>query len=201
MMLAESEVHRIRYEREHSGVTISTLKDDLLDHLCCIIEEKMDEGESFDHCLHMDIGDLAPKGLAAIEKESIFLLNPKLILMEKMTFLSGSIFAIMASSGFFLKALHWSLGDPMLTIGITGLLLVFVPFVLFEYAKSNETMMASERMRFLFGVGSATLTGIGFVLKLNHIVGANLAIVIGGILLSFGFIPAFFYRLYTNAVE
>ncbi len=200
MTLAENEIDRIRFELERSGVTISTLKDDLLDHLCCVIESRMVTGDSFDHSLLKAIRDFAPGGLADIEKETLFLLNYKLILMKKMTFLSGSIFAILTSSGFFLKALHWSLGDTFLTIGIVGFLLLFVPFALYQYIRSHETMMTAERVRFLLGVGSAIFIGIGFVLKINHLAGANLAIVMGGISLSFGFIPALFFGLYKKAL-
>ncbi len=118
-----------------------------------------------------------------------------------MTFLSGSLFAITASTGFFLKVLGWSLGDPFMTIGISGFLLVFVPLLLLHYLRSIQMMMTSQKMLFLLGVGSITLVGAGFVLKINHIYGANLAIGIGGILLTFGFIPALFYGLFKNAAE
>lgn len=200
MQLAESDLQKIRLELERSGLTITLLFDDLLDHLCCVVEDKMNHGNSFDKALSEAIRDLAPNGLYQIEQETLFLLNHnKLMLMKKMIFLSGSIFAILVSSGFFLKVLHWSLGDTLLTLGSCGLLLIFLPLVLVHNFRSALPMVMSERMRLVFGVLSAVFIGMGVVLKINHFVGANLSLLIGGIIFSFGFIPFIFYSMYRKS--
>ena len=62
-------------------------------------------------------------------------------------------------------------------------------------------MVMSERMRFILAVLSIIFIGLGAILKINHMQGANLSLFIGGIIFSFGLIPFIFYGMYKKSVS
>ncbi|MEO0585485.1 MAG: hypothetical protein AAF135_24950, partial [Bacteroidota bacterium] len=45
------------------GLKIRTLRDDLIDHLCCVVESELSKGQSFEQVLENAVADLAPDGL------------------------------------------------------------------------------------------------------------------------------------------
>ena len=85
MKLTVVQIDLIQAHVEQSGLTIATLRDDVLDHLCCVVEEKLKKGKDFDRAFREALIELAPDGLAEIEHETVFLLNAnKIILMKKL---------------------------------------------------------------------------------------------------------------------
>ena len=69
------------------GINITTLREDLIDHLCCVVESELGEGKSFDLLLEDAVKDLAPNGLIEIQHKTLFLLNSKrIILMKKLMY-------------------------------------------------------------------------------------------------------------------
>jgi hypothetical protein len=51
MKLSADEVERIRSVVDKSGIRIEALRDDVLDHLCCVVELALTEEKSFDESL------------------------------------------------------------------------------------------------------------------------------------------------------
>ena len=75
MKLVAEQVAIIRQQVEQGGIVNETLKDDVLDHLCCVVEIKLGKGKSFDLALQEAMIELAPEGFMEIQHETIFLLN------------------------------------------------------------------------------------------------------------------------------
>ena len=59
MMLSEEQVEYIRSRVKHGGIGIAALQDDVLDHLCCEVERKMEENLPFDVALTTAIQEFA----------------------------------------------------------------------------------------------------------------------------------------------
>lgn len=47
-MLNVSQIDRIEKQVQLAGISFSHLPDDLIDHICCDVETRMDKGETFD---------------------------------------------------------------------------------------------------------------------------------------------------------
>ena len=84
MRVSSEQITHIHEVIDQSSINIETLKDDLLDHLCCVVEVKMTNGIEFEISLKEALDELAPDGLNTIQRETIFLLNStKIIFMKK----------------------------------------------------------------------------------------------------------------------
>ncbi|MBA4058034.1 MAG: hypothetical protein C0490_25175, partial [Marivirga sp.] len=71
MNLTEEQLKVIRTVVEKSNIHIRTLGEDLMDHLCCAVEQRMENSKSFESALKEALEDFAPNGLGNIEQETI----------------------------------------------------------------------------------------------------------------------------------
>ena len=106
MKLSKEYIDIIRYRIDQSDITMHTLKDDVLDHVCCVVEQKIKEGKPFEIALQEAFHDVAPRGLDEIQRKTFYLLNsPKIIFMKKVMYLTGLICAITVSVGWLFATL------------------------------------------------------------------------------------------------
>jgi hypothetical protein len=202
MKLAEDQIAVIRKTIHQSGIEIQTLKDDLIDHLCCVTESKIERGKSFENALSEALHELAPDGLYEIQRETIFLLNSStIILMKKVMYLIGLITTICMSIGWAFRILDWPGGSELLTYGFLGFVLLFIPMVAINYFKVNLRSALSEKLRIILGVSSGVIVGVAFVLKFMHLPGADQLLLGGTILFSFGFLPFLFFSMYKKSIS
>jgi len=90
MRLSVDQIEHIRKNIDQSAITIESLRDDVLDHLCCAVEIKMERGKVFETSVREALRELAPDGLDEIQNETIFLLNSnKIIVMKKVMYSIG----------------------------------------------------------------------------------------------------------------
>jgi len=185
---------------DKSTITIRTLHDDLLDHLCCVVETKMARGKDFEIALNEAVRELAPGGLHEIEKETYLLLNPKILFMKKVMYGSGLIFSIMVAVGLLLKLLHLMGSNELMLVGMVGFVIVYLPLVLKIRAGRQTPKSFLERTRDLLGLISAFMLSAGGILKIIGAVGANETLFLGTVVFSFGFLPFLFFMMYKESV-
>ncbi|NJM31758.1 MAG: hypothetical protein HC848_01305 [Limnobacter sp.] len=77
MNLSQAQTDIIKAIVLQGEVSVTTLHDDLVDHLCCVVEDQMGMGKSFETALAHALLDLAPAGIHHIQRETFFLLNAK----------------------------------------------------------------------------------------------------------------------------
>jgi hypothetical protein len=71
------------------------MKEDLIDHFCCAIEEEMRNGLNFKKSYDMAYQNICPDGFDEIQHETIFLLTFKKIkAMKRLVYVSGYLSAI-----------------------------------------------------------------------------------------------------------
>ena len=80
MKLTEEQVSLVQDYVDAQKLKLKTLRDDVIDHLCCVIEEKLGEGEPLEQLLPKAVNELAPRGLPDLERQTFFLLNANRIL-------------------------------------------------------------------------------------------------------------------------
>ena len=202
MKLSSEQIVRIHEVIEQSSITIETLKDDLLDHLCCVVEVKMTNGSEFEISLKEALNELAPDGLNTIQRETIFLLNSnKIIFMKKIMYSIGLITSIAMTMGILAKLLHWPGADELFIYGFVGFLLLFLPMFAIDRYKHTLSKSLSEKLRLGLGYLSAVLLLFSILFKLFHLEGANLLLLSGMCVFSFGFLPFLFFNMYKKSLS
>ena len=201
MRLTDDQVETIRTYIGQSGIQLKSLQEDVLDHLCCVMENSKDVDKSFEQRLKEAIDDLAPKGLHNLEHETLFLLNSKKLLnMKKLMYLVGLGSSIALAMGLCFKLLDWRGGSELLIYGFLTFTLLFLPMTIVDRFKLQIQKSLSEKLRFALGALSAILSGLAVLLKILHLPGADQMLLIGAVVFSFGFLPFLFFTNYKKAV-
>jgi hypothetical protein len=202
MNLSKEQVEHIRTLIDQSRLTIETLKEDLIDHLCCVVEYNVSQGKQFEISLQDAIDEVAPEGLYKIEQQTLFLLNQtKIIYMKKVMYAVGLGSTISITMGLLFKMLHLPASQELTIYGFLTFALFFVPMLTVDRIKVSLHKALSDRLRIIFGITSAAITGLGVLLKLFHLNGANISILVGTVIFSFGFLPFLFFNMYRKSVS
>lgn len=202
MTLNPSQIEIIRKFVTENKITLPTLKDDIVDHLCCEVEAFMNSGKTFEESLRQAVYELAPHGLSYIQQRTYILLDRKIIVnMRKLTFIIGSLSAMSMSFGWLLKILNVpEIGNRFFALGSVAFLLLFLPLLGINYFRMNKRPLF-QKLKIVFGVLSVILLGIAFLARIMHLPGADEVLWAGGLVFTFGFVPAFFYELYKKSAS
>jgi len=202
MKLSAQQIATIRDRIEGSAITIQTLRDDVLDHLCCVTEYKIERGKQFDAAFLEALDEFAPNGLDLIQRETMFLLNStKIIRMKKIIYTIGLLSAIAVSLGWLFSVMHWPGAYQLFNYGFLGFLLLFVPMLAIDRYKVYLGQALSEKLRIILGSLSAIVVGLSLVFKLLHLQGADFLLLGGMLLFTFGFLPFLFFRMYKKSIS
>ncbi|MBB3697532.1 hypothetical protein KMW28_05080 [Flammeovirga yaeyamensis] len=183
------------------GLKIQTLRDDIIDHLCCVVESGLGKDKPFDQLLEEAVNDLAPDGLIEIQHKTVFLLNSKrIILMKKLMYFIGLVGAVSLTGGVTFKLLHMPYGNELFMIGFLTLLLLFVPLYTIDKFKVNLSKSISVRLKFILGLVAAVSTGLSGLFKMMHLQGAPILLLFGAFIFAFGFLPFYFFNMYKSSV-
>ena len=201
-MIAEEYEERIISEVNDSLLKNQNLKDDLIDHLCCLVELEMDQGKSFEESLKRAYEQTAPNGLNEIQKETIFLLNySKIMFMKRFTYATGYLFALVTIVGIFFKMMHLPLANVLSFVGGSGLAFIFLPLLLVNRYKTKANQVLSEQMKWILGVLSGIVFMLSAYMKIFHLQGAAMMLAVSFLVFGFGFLPFLFFRMYRKSVD
>lgn len=201
MKLSEVQEEIVRKYVEGHDLTLKTLNEDIIDHLCCVLESELGEGKSFDEVLREATAELAPDGLADLQHKTFYLLNSKrIILMKKLTYIAGFIGSLSFTGGVAFKLLHYPGANQLFIIGYLLLLLVFIPLLAFDRYKVSLAGSMSNRWKIILGVASSVILGLAGVFKVMHLQGAEVLLLSGMVVFAMGFLPFLFFTLYKKSV-
>jgi len=197
--LSSEQVDFIADEVENSEIDSDELKEDLIDHLCCAVEDYMIEGMSFDEAYGKAYQSVCPNGFGEIYEETLLLLSTKkIILMKKLLYLSGFVTTTFITTSYLFKALHLPGAAILLGISMILLVLVLLPLFLLHFFKKEFSQYMSYKMKYIFGFLGMALFITSIFFKLMHLQGAEAILLISVGVINFGFLPFFFYRLYKK---
>ena len=201
-MLSDSQLERIRADIERSTLSFQSVKDDLLDHFCCVVESKLEQGELFENAYRAAWQQICPNGLDEIQEETIYLLNTsKSVAMNKVMYSVGLIASICISIGWMMTLLRLPGGANLFNYGFLGFTMIFLPMFALDRYQASVSKVLLERLKIILGFASAIITGLSLLFKMMHLQGAALLLAIGVILFSIGFLPFLFFGLYKKATE
>ncbi|MBS1637422.1 MAG: hypothetical protein JST26_16015 [Bacteroidetes bacterium] len=179
------------------GVEMESLQQNLLDHVCCIIEQNLDANGDFESFYQKTIRTFYKDALWEIEEETISLLTFKnYYTMKKVMIISGTFSAAATSAGIFFKFMHWPGASALLVLGIAVASFLFLP-LLFTLKAKEKT---KTRDKIIIGLGTiaAILLSLGILFKIMHWPGANMMGVLMISVMLLLFIPIYFFTGIRN---
>ena len=179
------------------GVEMESLQQNLLDHVCCIIEQDLEEDGDFESFYQKTIKTFYKDALWEIEEETLQLLIFKnYYTMKKIMIVSGTISVLGFAAGSFFKVMHWPGANLLLIFPILLMCFIFLPILFILKVKEKN----ATRDKITLGIG--TTLGILFCLsvlfKMMHWPGANTMNLSVIMLLIFVFIPVYFFTGIRN---
>ncbi|MEA1898676.1 MAG: hypothetical protein U9N53_13530 [Bacteroidota bacterium] len=194
--LNTKQIEVISGEIDKRGLTYTLLKIELLDHLCCEIENKMEEGFSFKKSFHTILKAIAQDRIMEIQDETLLLINKKYRIMKKTMYVLGIISPILIIAGTFFKINHWPAAAILLTLGLASLALFFLP--VFVMVKIRDTRKKEIKVNYPLYI-SGMIAGIAFLLgslfKILHWPGAGFMAYGSLIIMVLLFLPQFIYHI------
>jgi hypothetical protein len=201
MKLSKQQVGQIEAYILQNNIRISSLREDLLDHLCCSVEEKIKTGNTFCEAFRLSIKELAPFGLEEIERETITMLNSKNIPMKKVMYAIGLASTVSMASGLTFSILHMPGGFELLNSGLLFFVFVFLPMGIYNAYKLGIKRTTIEKTRLAFGFLSAAFAVFAGLFKMMHYPGVDELLLTATVIFSFGFLPCLFYIMYVKSVR
>ena len=195
--LSDKQIDFILDDIRARGVEMEDLQYNLLDHVCCIIEQNLGETGDFEHFYQTTIKKFYKKELWELEEETISLIIFKnYYTMKKIMLYSGIASAILVAVGILFKFMHWPGAGITLVLGISLSSLIFLPlmFVLRVKEKTNN------RDRLITGLGAlaGSALSMGILFKIMHWPGANMLGLGAMLLMAFVFLPIYFFTGIRN---
>lgn len=206
MKLSNEQIGNIRQRLEEANFTLSTLEDDVFDHVCCVVEERLDKGDDFDVALVKALEDAAPQGLNALQFETNVLLNFNFtIRMKKLTFAIGLASSMMMGIGATMNILNLAGAGNLSSIGVgtvgfLGFTFLYLPLLAFtNFKRVFRDQPWFEKTKLIVGCLSGIILAIAVAFKILHWPGAEQLMLTGAVLLTFGFLPFVFFSLYRKS--
>ncbi len=179
------------------GVSYEALQIDLLDHICCMVEEKMDNGLDFGQSLTLSTQEFGLSNFGELQEATFHLLNLKLNKMKKVIGIIGIISALSVIGGVFFKINHFPFAGKLLATGL--ILISFLVFPAMAYFESKNLDTFLQKLRPISGYLAAILLSTATLFKIMHWPGFFQLYYPGLILLVFVFLPLFTIKNYKTA--
>jgi hypothetical protein len=194
--LNENQVDEIRQLIEAKGAEMEELTNDLLDHICCMVEERMNHESDFRKVLQETMAVFGNNGIRNIQDETTFLLTKNLLAMKKTTHIIGITAAIFLLIGTFFKIYHLPGASVLYVSGGFLLSIIFLPLML--TIKIKEKISKPRIWMNVMGTISGILLVVSVLFKVMYWPGASIIMWIGGAMAMLGFLPLYIYTSIGN---
>ena len=194
--LSMSDIEKITREVRAQEITYSHLADELIDHICCDVENLMQGGLSFGEAYKKVKKKMGPRRLKEIQEETLYMVDTKYRNMKNTMKISGIAGTVMCGFAVIFKLQHWPGAGVLMTLGSLILALIFMPSalsVLWKETRSKKT---------IFTYLSAYLTALFFIagtlFKIQHWPGAAICLTLAALAGSLLFVPALVINRFSN---
>lgn len=190
--LSDSQIDFILNDIRARGVEMEGLQDNLLDHVCCIIEQNLEANGDFEHFYQKTIRTFYKDALWEIEEETLLLLTFKnYYTMKKIMIWSGVFSVITLTFGIWFKYMHWPGASILIVSGILSSSLIFLPLLFTLKAKEKQ----KTKDKYLIGISAlgVILISLSFLFKVMHWPYSIELVYASAILMLLIFLPLFFF--------
>ena len=156
--ITEDQVSFILDDIKARGIVLEDLQDNLLDHMCCVIENEMPESADFYKFYEHILPKFFKRKLSEIQEETDNLLTFKnYYAMKKTLNISGIAAAVITLAGAMFKTFHWPGAGIMLVTGGVLFSLIFLPLLI--ALKFRDEEQKTDKWVFTIGL---LITASGF---------------------------------------
>lgn len=195
--LEEDQLNKIYDFLVEHGISYEALHTDLLDHISCMVEEKMDNGKDFGESFTLSIQEFGLSNLTEIQETTIYLLTIKVKKMKKGIGVLGITSSIFVISGVFFKMNHWPGAHILLSLGLCLVCLVVFPFM--AYFDTNNGKNTLQKIGVVSGYLASILLSLATLFKIMNFPGFSYLYYPGLFLLIIVFLPIYTWKNYKIA--
>lgn len=189
--LTFSDIEHIRKDVLSQEICFSHLADELIDHLCCDVENEMAGGLGFREAWLKVKGSMGQRRLREIQEETLYAVDTKYRNMKKTMKISGIAGTVMLGFAALFKISHLPGAGLMLTLGSLILAFVFMPSALTVLWK--ETHSGKKLFLYISAFITAMLFIAGVTAKVQHWPMAGLILALAALSGILAFVPALLY--------
>ena len=185
-----------------SNIDSIEMKEDLIDHFCCAVEEEMKKGLNFEKSYDKAYQNICPDGFDEIQRETVFLLTfKKITAMKRLMYVSGYLSAIGITTTIFMKSGHIAGGSIVFLITSAILVFLFLPALFINLYKRELIKSLSEKLKYISGFMGVILLVSFVVFKIAHWPGSTMIFLSSVVIFNFAFLPFLFFKMYKKSVE
>lgn len=200
--LTEQNIEFITQVIHSSQIESIEMKEDLIDHFCCAIEEEIKKGLSFEKSYDKAYQNICPNGFDEIQRETVYLLTFKNIkAMKRLMYLSGYLALIGITTTLFLRSSNFRYGGISLLLTAAILIFLFLPSLFMNLYKRELTKSTSDKLKYIFGFIGVELLMVFALFKMNHWPWSTSLFLTSIVVLNFAFFPFLFFKMYRKSVE
>ena len=186
--LSFQNIEDISLDIRRQEIIFSHLADELIDHLCCDVENEMQNGLAFAEAYKRVKQRMGPGRIKKIQEETLYAVDSKYRKMKNTMKISGIAGTIMFGFATLFKIQHWPLAGPMLFLGALVLAFIFMPSTLVVLWK--ETHNSKKLFLFISGFVTGMLFIFGTLFKIQHWPQAGIILSLSVLFAIFFFIPS-----------
>jgi hypothetical protein len=191
--LSDKQIDHILNDISARGVEMESLQQNLLDHVCCIIEQDLEENGDFESFYQKTIKTFYKDALWEIEEETLLLLTYKnYYAMKKTMIISGMYSAAAFILGSFFKIMHWPGASFLILTAMVISSLIFLP--IYFLFRTKETPERKNKIILAVGTINGVLFCVSSLFKIMHWPGAHLLWLATIGMMTLLFIPLFFFN-------
>ena len=189
--LTDKQIDFILNDIRARGVEMEDLQLNLLDHICCIVEQNLETDGNFEDFYNKTIPKFFKNELWEIEEETINLLIFKhYYAMKKVMIMAGILGSSATFFGALFKIMHWPGTNILLILGLACISFLFLPLMFTLKIKEKKDL--KDKLILVIGSVVASLIALAAMFKIMHWPGTTIMLYVSlGILLLI-FLPLFF---------
>lgn len=185
----------------NSRIESNEMKEDLIDHFCCAIEEEIQKGLTFEKAYDKAYHYICPDGFDEIQRETVYLLTFKKIkTMKRLMYVSGYLSAIGVTTTLFMKINHIAFGQLALFMTAAILVFFFLPSLFINLYKRELSKSLSEKIKYMSGLIAIFLLIAFAVFKISHWPGVTMIFLTSLVIINFAFFPSLFFKMYRKSI-
>ncbi len=198
-IIKDEHIDFILNDISNRGVVISDLKENILDHVCCIIEKEMPADADFHAFYEEVIPRFFNNDLKEIQKETDYLLSSRYIdVLTIVLKIAGFSSVVILMLGMYYKLNHLQGTGILLLIGVVIFSLIFLPVLILLKLKDKD--LKTNKLIVIVGFLLAFMASISCLFKIMQWPWATLMREISTIVFLVLFVPLYYFST-SNSPE
>lgn len=164
--LTIEQIHKIRQDVQRAKVSFSHLEADLIDHICCYVEEFMEYGLSFEQAYARARKRINIEQLKDIEIKTILLINQKFKTMKTLMKITGIMGITLLLVSLIFKSGHIAGANVLFMLGVVSIAFAYIPALFLTVRR--EKLIKQSLPIFYSALVAVFLILISYIFSVMH---------------------------------